>query len=90
VSQEGAWRARFGALRNEKTALEEGLVGKRERLAELRRQRTLFHKTSDRIEYNKLEESIRLDEQRINEIERSLADLDLEASKAAVPLEWRK
>lgn len=84
------WRDRFSQPRREIKALKYGLAVKRDRLAELRRQRTLFQRTSDRVEYNRLEAEISDDERRIAELEAQLSNLENEASRDGVPLEWRR
>jgi hypothetical protein len=90
AKRELQWRDRFSQPRREIKALKNGLPAKRDRLVELNRQRTLFQRGSDRVEYNRLEAEISDDERRIAELETQLSNLDLEASREAVPLEWRR
>lgn len=87
---EGWWRSAFSALRREMKSIEENLPAKRDNLTKLTRRRTLYHKASDRTAYNALNEEIEKDEARIKELQKKLADLDAEAAKAGVPLEWRQ
>lgn len=88
--REAYWRNQFGLLRREKKDLEDGLERKRDQLVELHRKRAIFQRVSDRLAVNQKEEEIRRDENRIKEIEKQLADLDIQAAQEAVPLEWRK
>ena len=84
------WRSSFKALRNEMKSIQGNLPGKREELTELKRQWTIYQKPSGRIAYfGKLRE-IEGDEARVTELQKQLADLDTKASRAAVPLEWRR
>lgn len=86
---EGLWRSRFQALREEKKQLEEGLVAKREKLNTLRRKKAIYGRGSDRTAFNDEFNDVAHDEARIKELEQKLVDLDAEAGKAGVPLEWR-
>lgn len=90
AQDETVWRQRFAAIRGELSSIKERIEAKKEQLQEIRRQRVLFHKVGDRLAYNELEKEIEKDEQRISQLEKELADLDVEAARAAVPLEWRK
>lgn len=87
---EDLWRSRFQALREEKKQLEEGLVAKREKLNTLRRKKVIYGRGSDRVAFNDEFNDIARDEASIKELEQKLKDLDTEASKAGVPLEWRQ
>ncbi|WP_298439361.1 DUF4124 domain-containing protein [Geobacter sp.] len=87
---EQAWRARFSSLRAEIKALREGLPAKEEELVQLRRKRVIFKGAPERVAYYAKKEEIEKDEARIKELEAELAALDQEASRAGVPLEWRK
>ncbi len=84
------WRSSFRAIHEEISSIENRLPDKKQRLEELRRKRTLFQKPSDRVAYYNLMDEIKADEQRIAELRKKLDDLDLEASRAGVPLEWRE
>jgi len=90
AQDETVWRQRYASIRGELASIRERIATKKETLQELRRQRTLFHKVSDRLAYNDLEREIGQDEARISQLEKELADLDVEAAREAVPLEWRK
>jgi hypothetical protein len=83
------WRFSYRSLREEIRSIEEGLPDKRERLNELRRKKAIYSKPSDRVAYYALMDEIKSDENRIAELRKQLSDLDIEASKAGVPFEWR-
>ena len=84
------WRSRFSDIRNELKAVQEGLLGKKEELVGLRRQMTIYNYGRDRkAYYDKLAE-IEKDETREKELNEQLNSLDLEASKAGIPAEWRQ
>jgi hypothetical protein len=87
---EQLWKRRYALLRAEIKSLNDGLPARREELIEIGRKRTKFQKGSDRIAYNNLSAAITRDEERIKELEKKLEELDLEAARSAVPLEWRK
>jgi len=87
---EGWWRRSFSSLRFEAKALQDGLPAKQAKLAELRRKHAIYEHGSDRAAANALEAEIAADQTRIAELQKKLDELDLEASRAAVPLEWRK
>lgn len=87
---EGYWRSAFQRLKAQTEFLRGGLAGKKERLEELRRKRLLFHRTADRVALKELEEEIAKDEEQIVELEKQLEELDRKASRAGVPLEWRR
>lgn len=84
------WQGRFQSLRSEKAMLENRLTVKRQELTDAQWRRRKFARPGNRVETTALDEEISRDEARIKEIDKALADLDIEASKAAVPLEWRK
>jgi len=84
------WRNRFQSIRDEIKKIQDNLPAKKERLRELQRVRILFHRMADRFEINDLTTEINKDEEQIKTLQKKLADLDIEASKHAVPLEWRK
>lgn len=87
---EQAWRSRFSALRAELKALKDELPVKREALDQFRRKRIIYQRPQDRSAYNQQMEKIERDEARISELEAQLAALDIEASRAGVPLGWRQ
>ncbi|HEX9023408.1 MAG TPA: DUF4124 domain-containing protein [Geobacteraceae bacterium] len=84
------WRSSFRALRDEIKSIQEGLSKKRERFTALHRKYVIFFKPSDRVASNEVNAEIKKDEARIEELQKQLADLDTEASKAGVPAEWRR
>jgi hypothetical protein len=87
---EQTWRSRFSALRTEIKTLQNGLPAKREALDQLRRKRIIYQRTQDRMAYNDLNANIERDEARIAELQAQLSALEVEASKAGVPLDWRQ
>jgi chromosome segregation ATPase len=84
------WRGRFAALRGELKSIEERQPEKQAKLAELRRQRAIYQRGSDREAMNALQSEISADESRADELRNLLNKLELDASRAAVPLEWRR
>lgn len=84
------WQSRFQSLRSEKTMLENRLTAKRQELTDAQWRRRKFARPANRVETTALEEEIIQTETRVREIDKALADLEIEASKAAVPLEWRR
>lgn len=87
---EETWRSRFTSLRTELKALQDALPGKREALNQLRRKRIIYQRTQDRVAYNAEEEQIERDQARINELQAQLSALEIEASRAGVPMSWRQ
>lgn len=87
---EQAWRSRFSALRAELKTLKEELPVKMEALDQFRRKRTIYQRPQDRTAYNQQMDKIERDEARISELEAQLTALDIEASRAGVPLGWRQ
>ena len=84
------WRSSFQLLRDEMKNIQENLPVKRDKLLELRRQRTVYQKPDERIAYYDKLREIERDEARVTELQKQLDDLDTKAAKAAVPLEWRQ
>lgn len=87
---EQAWRSRFTTIRAEMKTLQDGLTKKREALDQLRRKRIIYQRSQDRSAYSEQMDEIERDEGRIKELEAQLNALDNEASRAGVPLEWRR
>jgi len=87
---EQAWRSRFLTIRTEMETLRDGLIKKREALEQLRRKRVIYQRSRDRFAYNRQMDEIERDEGRVKELEAQLNALDNEASRAGVPLEWRR
>ena len=84
------WRSSFKALRDEMKSIQDGLPGKKENLAELRRKYFIFSKPGTRTASNDLDAEIGNDEARIADLQKQLADLDDAATRAGVPQEWRE
>jgi len=84
------WRQRFATLRGELRALQDGVAQKQVRLVELRRERRIFTRARDREAVNLLADEISSDEVRINQVMNRIAELEQEATRAAVPMEWRR
>jgi hypothetical protein len=84
------WRSSFKMLRNDLKKIQDKLPEKRDALSALGRKRTLYHKASDRTAYNGLKDDIDKDEARVTELQKQLADLDADATRAGVPMEWRQ
>lgn len=90
TKDEQLWRARFMKLRSEINTLEQRLPVKREEKMEIHRRWVKFQKGSDRAAENVLASQIIKDEDRIKELNKLLDDLEMEAARNSVPLEWRK
>jgi hypothetical protein len=84
------WRSSYSALREEMKSIQDNLPKKRDKLTELRRKRAIYQKTSGRIAYYDMKKEIELDEARVTELQKQLADLDDKAAKDGVPLGWRQ
>lgn len=87
---EAWWRSSFKALRDEQKKIQDNLPGKRDQLVALHRRHTFYHKASDRTAYNALNDEIGKDEARLAELQKQLTNLDAEATRAGVPMGWRK
>lgn len=84
------WRSRFTDLRAELKNLEDSLPRKRDEQQALHRFRVIYKRAKDREAINELNTQIEKDEARIGELRKQLADLEIEANKAGVPLELRQ
>jgi hypothetical protein len=84
------WRSNYRTLRDEINSIQKNLPGKRDSLTELRRKKAIFSKPGDRIGYYDKLKEIERDEARVTELQKKIADLDNEAARAGVPLEWRR
>jgi len=84
------WRQNFNALRNELAELEKSLAQKQVKLAELQRTRAIFTRIRDREAVNAMETLIAADETHISELRAKIQALDLQATQAGVPAEWRR
>lgn len=87
---EDEWRSRFAAIRTEIKDLRDKLPKKREELNQLRRMRVIYQRVQDRTAYNEKQAEVDRYEARIKELEGQLSALDTEASRAAVPMDWRQ
>lgn len=87
---ESWWRSRFAALRNEIKVIQDALPDKREQFTIRHRKYVIYSKPRDRVASNEINAEIKKDEARIEELQKQLADLDSEASKAGVPMDWRR
>ncbi len=83
------WSSQFSAIRKEMKALADNLPSKRDNLAILRHKRVVYQRGSDRKAYFDLKSEIERDEARLKELQDSLAGLEAEADRLAVPKEWR-
>ena len=84
------WRTSFQTLRDELRNIQENLPRKRGQLPGLRHERTIYQKRGERIAFSDMLKEIERDEARVIELQKQLAELDITASKAAVPLAWRQ
>jgi len=84
------WRERFSVLRRELKTLQDGISEKQEKLADLRRRRVVYSRAQDREALNSLQAEVSVDEVRIAELQSQIAELDRQAVRASVPLEWRQ
>lgn len=84
------WRQRFAILRGEISAIQDAVAQKRERLVELERERRIFTRARDREAVNLLKDEISGDEMRINQLMNQIDELEQEATRVAVPMEWRR
>jgi len=83
------WRGRYAELRGKLKALQSGLADKQTKLVELRRKRVIYTRAQDRVALNSMQAEISVDEVHIAELQDQIAELDLQATKAGVPAEWR-
>lgn len=83
------WNSQFNAIKGEMKVISDNLPQKRDRLAVLRHKRVVFQRGSDRKAYFDLSSEIERDEARLKELQESLAGLEAEADRLAVPKEWR-
>lgn len=66
------------------------MAQKQLRLDELRRERRIFTRARDREAVNLMAAEISQDEVRINELLIRIDELEQQATRAAVPMEWRR
>jgi hypothetical protein len=95
------WRGQFSGLRLQIKTINEALPEKKARLKELHYKKVVSNSSGmsptpitnprkHREEYMDLYHEIKGDEEKLAELEKKLAELDFDASKAGVPFEWRK
>jgi hypothetical protein len=84
------WRSSYRTLRDEMKSIQDNLPKKRDKLTELRRKRAIYSKPSGRTAYYDKMNEIEQDEARITELQKQIAELDVNAAKAGVPLGWRQ
>lgn len=84
------WRAQFGELRSELNTLQAARSQREQQLVELRRRRAIFQRARDRVAINEAEAQVSADDARISDLLNRIAALELAASKAGVPVEWRQ
>jgi hypothetical protein len=95
------WRGQFSGLRLQIKTINEALPEKKARLKELHYKKVVSNSSSmsptpitnprkHREEYLDLYLEIKGDEEKLAELEKKLAELDFDASKAGVPFGWRK
>lgn len=87
---EAWWRSSFNGIRNEIKGIEAALPAKKEDLAVARRKLTIYQYTQYRVAYHDLLVEIEKDEARIQELTKQLQALDVSASRAGVPFDWRQ
>jgi hypothetical protein len=84
------WRNSFKEIREEIVILKNRIPDLKAKLTETARSRTRFHKPSDRVEYNAINDEISRTEARIKELEQKLVELDDKGATYGVPREWRE
>jgi hypothetical protein len=84
------WKMRFSAIRLEQNGLKGNLEASKGKLAEARHKWLTTQRRADRQALNQIENDMARDESRIKELDKKLEDLDAEATRSAVPFEWRQ
>lgn len=84
------WQMRFSAIRLEQKGLKGNLETSKGKLAEARHKWLTTQRRADRQALNQIEDEMARDEGRIKELDKKLEELDAEATRSAVPFEWRK
>lgn len=87
---ENWWRDRFAMLRSELASLMDSRKQKEDELVQLRRKRTIFQGARDREAVNAKRAEIAEVEKRIGEVLNKIDALELAASRAGVPAQWRR
>jgi hypothetical protein len=85
----GWWTATFKDARDNLKRLADEIAVKKTNLENLRRQRTLYQKPSDRAAYYALLDDIAAQEERAKELQKNLDDLGSKADASGVPESWR-
>ncbi len=84
------WRSAFGKIREELKTVQERLPEKKKSLEVARRKMTIYQYPRYRQAYFDLKSEIEKDEARIVELNKQADSLENDASRAAVPFDWRK
>ena len=84
------WREQFSALRTELKDLQDGLPDKQAKLAALRRKRAIYMRAQDREAVNSMQDGISADELRITQLQSQISELEGQAARAEVPVQWRQ
>ncbi len=84
------WRSSFVRIREELKNMQDRLPEKKQDLEIARRKMTIYQYPKYRQAYYDLKSEIEKDGARIEELNNQLQTLDNDASKAAVPFDWRK
>jgi len=84
------WRENFSALRGELDTVQKDLADRQTKIAALRRKRAIYMRAQDREAVNAMQDAISADEVRIAQLQNQISALELEAAKAAVPVQWRQ
>lgn len=86
----GYWQMRYSALRLERKALETTIDSSKSKLNEARHKWVTSQKRADRQALNQIEADIAGNEEQLKVLDKKLEDLDNEATRQAVPFDWRK
>jgi DNA repair exonuclease SbcCD ATPase subunit len=84
------WRSAFAKIREELKTIQDKLPEEKQDLEAARRKMAIYQYPKYRQAYYDLKSEIEKDEARIEELNKQLESLDNDASRAAVPLDWRK
>ncbi|HET6421222.1 MAG TPA: DUF4124 domain-containing protein [Geobacteraceae bacterium] len=84
------WRSAFGKIREELKSIQDKLPEKKQDLEVARRKMAIYQYPQYRQAYYELKSEIEKDEARIGELNKQLESLDKDASRDAVPFDWRK
>ena len=84
------WQMRFLAIKLEQKGLKANLETNKGKLTEARHKWLTTQRRADRQALNQIEDDMARDEGRIKELDKKLEELDAEATRSAVPFEWRQ